>query len=732
MTEHVVLPLKGHPGMPSPAPLAMPVQDLKRAPATEWDRDVSWRVRAARVIAFGGAAVLAVIGTCEMVHAVSADGISGLEALATAFLAVTFGWISLAASSAVAGLVSPPARRMHPARTGGELASRNALVMPVYQEDPLRTTAALEAMAHGLQALGEAGAFEIVILSDSAKADVWVAETLGVDRLRATLRDVMPVWYRRRWANTAKKSGNVRDFVENWGGRYDHFILLDADSLMSPGTLVALAAAMEADPKLGILQTVPMLAGGETFFARMQQFAARVHGPVMARGLAAWQGSDGTYWGHNAIARTAAFASACGLPELLGRKPLGGHILSHDFVEAALIRRAGWRVEMATHLPGSWEESPPSLSHAALRDRRWAQGNLQHSKVITARGLTLVSRAHLAMGIMSYLSSPLWLALIACGFALGLQGHYAAPVSLSGTADAGGPNADPGQTMRLFLLSLAVLLLPKVIGLCRALLDPALRRGCGGAPRLLASFLLELLVSALLAPVMMLVHSRQIYEILAGRDSGWSEPQRDAGETRWADAWRRHRWHAAIGLAMGLAAFLLFPAGQAWLSAPVAGLLLAVPLSQWSGSARLGSALRQAGLLLTPEEREPDVVLQARSATAARLSGLPADGVHALATDEAVRNTHFKWTSAPPRLRGAPDAAYLTASEKVRQARTLGEALEWLDPSERMQIAGHRALAEQLAVLPRAAGTGARAVEPIRPALIGRSIEPARTSTPAA
>ena len=166
-----------------------------------------------------------------------------------------------------------------------------------------------------------------------------MAETVAVDRLRAALAGEMPVWYRRRWHNQAKKAGNVRDFVENWGGRYDHFVILDADSLMAPATLVALAAAMEADPKLGILQTVPTLGGGRTLFARLQQFASRIYGPVVARGLAAWQGGDGNYWGHNAIIRTAAFAASCGLPDLPGKEPLGGPILSHDFVEAALMRR---------------------------------------------------------------------------------------------------------------------------------------------------------------------------------------------------------------------------------------------------------------------------------------------------------------------------------------------------------------------------------------------------------
>jgi membrane glycosyltransferase len=422
----------------------------------------------------------------------------------------------------------------------------------------------------------------------------------------------------------------------------------------------------------------------------------------VARGLAAWQGGDGNYWGHNAIIRTAAFAACCGLPDLPGKQPLGGPILSHDFVEAALMRRAGWRVEMATDLGGSWEESPPSLIAAAARDRRWAQGNLQHLKVIAARGLTWPSRVHLAIGIMSYCASPIWLLLIVFGFALSLQANFVKPeyfpegFQLFPTW----PLFDSERMTRLFVATMGVLLLPKAIGLVSALGSAELRRGAGGGGCLMASALVELVLSALYAPIMMVIHSRHLYEILAGRDSGWSPQRRDAGETRWAEAWQRHRWHMATGLTTAAAAWFLSPMIMAWLSPCLIGLVLAAPLSRASGSRRIGEALWRMGLLATPEEHGPPRILQDLRSRSSCTPPLPKDGILALATDGAVRDAHFRWARPAPRRRGAPDAAYLTAAEKIAEAETLEEALAWLDASERVHVAGHPALVEGLLRLP--------------------------------
>jgi membrane glycosyltransferase len=700
MTERVVLHEQSAPGMPPAQPLAMHDQDLRTAPPAV--REPTPRpVKVARFVAFGGAAVLGAAGTYEMVEVVAIGDTTLLEALMTALFAVTFSWIAFTATSAFSGLLAGESRpRVSGARLA-HLSSRTALIMPIFHEDPVRTTAALQIMARGLAACGQAHAFEVVVLSDSTNADAWVAETTAIDDLKQALHGTMPVWYRRRLRNVGKKAGNLREFLERWGGRYDHFVVLDGDSLLAPSTLVAMAAAMEAEPQLGLLQTVPVLAGGRTLFARLQQFAGRIYGSVIARGLAAWQGSDGNYWGHNAVIRTAAFASCCGLPELRGKQPLGGSILSHDFVEAALMRRAGWRVELDPDLDGSWEESPPSLLAAAARDRRWAQGNLQHLKVVAARGLTWPSRAHLAIGIMSYCASPMWLLLIAFGFALSLQAHFVRPEYFTDTVQLfpTWPVFDSERMLRLLLLTLLVLLLPKAMGLMRALASAQLRRSCGGVG-LIGSAIVELILSALYAPIMMAIQSQQIYEILTGRDAGWSARPRDDGAARWTEAWRRHAWHTALGLATAVAAWLLSPAILAWFFPTLAGLLIAIPLSRASGSARIGGLLRGVGLLLTPEETNPHPLLREHEALVAGRVNLSTDGVRALATNAAVRAAHFRWAGPGPRRRGAPDTGYLTAEAKIADAASLDEALAWLDAGERVVVAAHPALAQRLAQLP--------------------------------
>ena len=360
--------------------------------------------------------------------------------------------------------------------------SRTALVMPIYNEDPARTTAALYAMAEALAQIDAARHFEIAIISDSTNADAWISESLAIDQLRRDLRETMPVWYRRRWHNTGRKAGNVEDFVKRWGARYDYMIVLDADSIMAPQTLVTLVSRMQADAQLGILQTVPMLIGHWSLFSRIQQFAGRVYGSLIGRGVAAWSGNEGNFWGHNAIIRVAAFAQACGLPQLPGRRPFGGHVLSHDFVEAALMRRAGWKVRMAPDLGGSWEESPPSLVDIAIRDRRWAQGNLQHSKIVGTKGLATTSRAHFVIGIMGYLSSPLWMMLLLVGFALTLQATLIRPEYFSRSFQLfpDWPRFDAPRMTALFVYTMIVLFTPKILGLVRTIFSSRARRGCGG------------------------------------------------------------------------------------------------------------------------------------------------------------------------------------------------------------------------------------------------------------
>ena len=681
--------------VPEAAPLNMPDQDLRAAPVAHRTPPAP-RVLAARTLAYIGAAALTAFGAWQMTLAVSVQRMNGLQAILLGLFVLTFAWIAFSATSAVAGLLFGP--RRPPGGNDRPLPKKTALIMPVYQEDPAGTAAALQAMGEGVADLGHGEAFDIFILSDTRDADTWVKETAVFQVLRTALAGRMAVWYRRRWQNVARKAGNIRDFVENWGGRYEVMIVLDADSLMAPEILVEMARRMAAEPRLGILQSVPRLAGGSSLFARLQQFAGRIYGPIVASGVAAWQGEDGNYWGHNAAIRVAAFAAACGLPDLPGRKPFGGHILSHDFVEAALMRRAGWQVRMDPDLDGSWENGPPALLDVAVRDRRWAQGNLQHAKVIGARGLAWPNRAHFAIGIGSYLASPLWLGMILVGLAITVQAALTRPeyFLVDFQLYPAWPRFDAERMRWLFVLAMGVLLIPKVFGVLRGLVDSRLRRGCGGALAMVSSALVETALSALYAPVMMMMQTRQIWEILIGFDSGWSPQRRDAQATPWTGVIRRHSFHMVEGMAVAVAVWLLSPELLMWMSPPLLGLMLAIPLSRFSGSVSIGRMLRVCRLLLIPEETAPPAVAQARDALLPDLRRVSEGAsIERMIADADARLRHFAATlPPPPPARGRPDADRLTIRSKIAEGAGADEVMTWLTPGERVALVADRTLFE--------------------------------------
>jgi membrane glycosyltransferase len=681
--------------VPMPAPLKMPSQDLRAAPAARHDRACR-RTRLARLFVFGGTGVLTAFAFDQMLAVFDAGRIVGLQIVLLGLFTVTFAWIGFAALAALAGLL--PARRP---RAAASPRGRTAILMPLYNEDTAPPAAALQAMAEGLVDAGAGGRFEIFVLSDTRDPDLWVRETAAAARLRAALAGRMAVWYRRRPRNGGRKAGNLRDFVERWGGRYDQMLVLDADSVMEPETVLALEVRMAAEPRLGILQTVPVLVGGESLFGRLQGFAGRLYGTVIARGTAAWQGTDGNYWGHNALIRTRAFAEAAGLPNLAGRPPFGGHILSHDFVEAALIRRAGWQVRMDPDLHGSWEGAPQSLVDLATRDRRWAQGNLQHARVIGARGLRWPSRVHLGIGIGAYLMSAIWLAMLLTGAVLGIRAAASRHQYFSETAQLypDWPMFDAGRMLGLFLLAMGLLMLPKAIGLARAMIWEA--RAYGGRLRLAGSFVAEVALSALYAPVLMLMQIAQLVEILRGRDSGWSAQARGGGRTPWRIVAARHWHHAAIGLAAAAALVALAPAQALWLSPVLAGLALAPIASRLSGCTGLGAALARAGFLATPEERTPPAAL-ARAAALAPGYAAAAAGLSfaALARDPAARAAHAALAGRAP----APDRtvwlAEVTARAKVEAVEDPDAALALLTTDERLALAGSPDLLEAWASRP--------------------------------
>ncbi|HEY2146125.1 MAG TPA: glucans biosynthesis glucosyltransferase MdoH [Steroidobacteraceae bacterium] len=687
-------------GMPPEAPLSMPSQDLSYNPRRRARHLISAAVLYARFILLSVTIGVVTYGVYQMLQIVRFASMTILQGTMIFFFAISLGWIAFAAGSVLAGA----SRRRDPIPPRDESAPLTALVMPIYNEDSTRTAAALQAMGEALHGVGAQLGFEIVVLSDSTNADAWIRETLSFGKLRAALSTIMPVWYRRRRLNVARKSGNLEEFVTRWGGRYDLMIVLDADSLIDAPTLQRLVQAMRADPTIGILQTSPQLIGAKTFFARLQQFAACVYGPVITRGLSAWSGDSGNYWGHNAIIRVAAFAQNCGLPKLAGRKPFGGFVLSHDFVEAALMRRGGWKVRMAD-CGGSWEESPPTLIDIAIRDRRWAQGNLQHMKIIGGAGFRFVSRLHLGVGIMSYLSSPLWLVMLGIGFALAVQSRLIRPEYFSHDFQLfpTWPRFDTALMMELFWFSMIVLLIPKMVGLVRALLSRRIRRGAGGVIGTTASFLLEVVLSALYAPILMIIQCRHVFEVFMGRDSGWKPQRRDSDGTTWADAWRFHRRQMLLSCVTAVIVYFLSPPLLAWVSPALLGLFFAVPLSRFSGSEGLGRFLSRLALLRTPEEVETPALV-ARRSELVRISGaLPDDGLRFLARHREDRLAHVSGNlPRPADPRGHPDPHAFTAEQKLKDATSLDEALQWLTPLERVEVASDARMLNQLALLPDA------------------------------
>lgn len=695
------------PALPPESPLAMPTQALsrfdeqtRRTPVNPQPNPVLYRV-----LTFGGGLLLTAYGTMEMYRVVSVTSVTFLQWLLVALFSINFSWIALAFCSAILGFFALIKKRPETAPIP-PLTQRTALVMPVYNETPSRVFAALQAMIEEIDRLGQAHAFDVFVLSDTTDSNIWVAEERTFLALRDKLQSRMHVYYRHRPRNVGRKSGNIEDFVTRWGGAYPFMLVLDADSVMSGDCIVGLADAMEKDPDAGIIQSLPLITNRNTFFARLQQFAARIYGPVIATGLALWSGREGNYWGHNAIIRTKAFADHAGLPVLSGKPPFGGHILSHDFVEAALIRRAGWSVYMLPHLAGSYEESPPSLIDLSVRDRRWCQGNLQHSRVIGAKGLTWPTRQHFATGIMSYLASPFWLAQLFVGILLVLQSTYVRPeyftqqFSLFPTW----PRFDAERALALFELTMGILLAPKFFGLILAIGHKKERQACGGAIMLILSALLEILISALVAPIMMLIQSGAVTQILLGRDTGWNPQRRDDGSIPMADIIRRHRLHVALGVIVAITAFIISPSLFGWMSPTIIGLVLSIPLSAASSSLALGLTLKKLNLLLIPEERSvPPVIARANQLQAdyKALNFDEADGMEALALDHALCEAHLDMLpTIPRRHRGDIDAERAVAEAKLADAQTLADAINWLKPKERNLILSDRALLHLVTNLP--------------------------------
>jgi membrane glycosyltransferase len=443
------------------------------------------------------------------------------------------------------------------------------------------------------------------------------------------------------------------------------------------------------------------VVNAKTLFARLQQFSGRLYGPLIAAGIAWWHGSEGNYWGHNAIIRVRAFAQDAALPELGGRKPFGGHILSHDFVEAALMRRAGWEIRMVPALGGSFEECPPSLLDFAARDRRWCQGNLQHLAVLPARGLHWVSRLHLLTGIGSYLTAPLWLMFLLLGILISLQAQFVRPEYFPKgfSLFPQWPAQDPILAAWVFVGTMGLLIVPKLLAWILLLTQSQNRRQFGGASRVFVGFVLETFLSGLIAPVMMIFQSRAVGEILLGRDSGWQVQRRDDGGLPRGELVRKYALPTLFGVAMAVIAYAVSLSLLFWMAPVIAGLLLSIPVAMLSSR----PSDPNARLFRTPEETAPPQVLVRANELAIVSGNVMASPVQDLIEDERLLENHL--SNLPPdkrRNRGQVDPNLAIARAKIEDAESFREALSFLTERETFAVVNSPALLRVLSAMPRA------------------------------
>ncbi|WP_062013997.1 glucans biosynthesis glucosyltransferase MdoH [Aureimonas sp. AU4] len=577
---------------------------------------------------------------------VTANGTTWLHVVQVLLLSICCLWLAWGFNTAVVGIVSRRGQRWRAPVVPGRPPGRTAILMPVYNEDAEAVLARVAAMIEGLRAIRRLDRFDVHVLSDSTRPECVVAERRATFLVASALEVGGQLFYRNRTKNIGRKAGNIADFVTTSGGAYDYMLILDADSLMRPETMVEMVARMDADPELALLQTQPLIIGRRTLFGRALQFSAALYSPVFSRGIAQLQGREGPFWGHNAIVRTRAFAAHCGLPNLSGKPPFGGHILSHDFVEAALLARSGWKVRVDPDLHGSFEEAPTNLIEYAKRDRRWCQGNLQHGRLIPAPQINLWSRISMVTGIMAYAASPIWLLFLI----VSLLDPILAPAPDYFPADSlfpVFPRPETGKALLLLLGIFLLLLLPKTLIALRTAFSrraPAF----GGAANIVLGGALELALTSALAPIMMMFQTKAVVEILAQTDSGWPSTDRDDEGLPLGVAFQASWWMVIAGAALLFTTF--FYAFQLFLwVCPIAVPLLVAPFFiSLTGNPAFGDRIRRSGLLATPFEIDPEPVIRASEKWRRRL-------VDEVAAREAARPAAS--APAPDKLQFTPHPA---------------------------------------------------------------------------
>ena len=466
---------------------------------------------------------------------------------------------------------------------------KTAVLMTVRNEDPGRAILRLKTVKASIDATGEGGAYSYFVLSDTSLPDVAAAEQAAIAAWQAADPDADRIIYRRRERNTGFKAGNVRDFCERWGKNFALMLPLDADSLMAGREIVRLTRMMQAHPKLGILQSLVVGMPSSSGFARIFQFGMRHGMRSYTMGQAWWVGDCGPFWGHNALVRIQPFAEKCELPMLPGKPPLGGHVLSHDQVEATLMRRAGYEVRVLPEERGSWEENPPTMLEFAQRDVRWCQGNMQYIKLLDLPGLYPMSRFQLVWAILMFVGIPAWTLMIAL---LPVAAWQAQSVA----------DFPAGLAVGLYVTFFTMYLMPKIAGLIDALLTRGGVARYGGWLRFMAGAAIELVFSFLQGAVSTIRTSIFMIGLGVGKSVTWGGQSRDAQRLSWrAAAWAL--WPQMLfGVLVCGSLLAIAPTVLLWSLPLTAGYLLAVPFAVLTAHPAFGKALQRLGLCGIPED----------------------------------------------------------------------------------------------------------------------------------
>lgn len=594
---------------PADAPAAGPVVPDGLTPTgLQSEAVLGRRRRLMFALNFATVAVLA----AGIVRVFGAGGWSPADVVILVCFLLGTPWMVMGFWNALAGLwllhgrkdgLSLAAPHLAAGETDAPIRARVALLMFLRNEDPERALSRLAITKRSLDETGEGARFDVFVLSDSDDPETVAAEPFAFERWRAALG--AGARFRRREKNTAWKAGNVRDFLDRWGDGYDFYLPLDSDSLMGGRDVLRMVRIMEAHPKIGILQSLIVGAPAESAFARIFQFGMRSGMRSFTMGAAWWHGDCGPYWGHNALIRTAPFKAHCELPKLPGTGPLGGHVLSHDQIEAVLMRRAGFEVRVLPVEGESWEDNPPTLFEFTRRDLRWCQGNMQYWPFLAMKGLKPMSRFQVLAAIMMYFGAPAWMFMTA------------AAVSKVWETETGTGTVSAALGIAMFFIMFTVSLFPKLAGWIDVALRPGGARAYGGGGRMFVGALTETVFATMLAPIVAFRVTMFLIGLLFGKRMAWNGQLRDAHRLSWGTALRGLWPQTAFGLAILGVLYVEAPGAIAWASPMLAGLLLSIPFAVLTSHPAFGRFAQRAGLCAIPDEYAPGAPLRVLAAPSA-------------------------------------------------------------------------------------------------------------------